>query len=345
MEEYNIVFCSDSNIIEYFPTVLNSIYQHNKDHKFIIHYIHNITDNTIIERLELIVKRHFPNMNLKTYFAQWEHGYKGYGHITSATMLRLFIPDLLKDVKKVLYLDIDIIVCADLKKLLDLEVGECGVCLYREPVLFRDKDSLCKKYNITNNQVDKYICNAGVMLWDLDILREKKFTETCLKYNSIEPKDDQTLINLYCNGKQAYLDNIYNLNANRRDLKLNEKPEYILHYLTGNKPWKNPRHHYYYIWDQYRIHDIIVKQEINWRIYRELNPDLVFRRIITKEQCLEHWEKYGKKENRKHTVQQLTPDFDWKKYKELNRDLRFATQTDYEVHWIRLGIRERRKYK
>ena len=83
---------------------------------------------------------------------------------------------------------------------------------------------------------------------------------------------------------------------------------------------------------------------INWKIYRELNPDLIKARLNMEHQLLNHWVKSGHKENRMTNINHLTPDFDWDVYRILNPDLVFDDQIDYELHWIRTGRFENRKY-
>ena len=50
----------------------------------------------------------FANLTFKNYYKEWNINYNGMPHVSSATMLRLFIPELI-DVPKLIYLDIDII--------------------------------------------------------------------------------------------------------------------------------------------------------------------------------------------------------------------------------------------
>ena len=82
-----------------------------------------------------------------------------------------------------------------------------------------------------------------------------------------------------------------------------------------------------------------------WEIYKELNPDLAKAGLQNQQQVMRHWQTYGYRENRKYYVIHLTPDFNWENYKKLNPDLDFKRQADYELHWIKTGQNENRKYK
>lgn len=86
----------------------------------------------------------------------------------------------------------------------------------------------------------------------------------------------------------------------------------------------------------------------DWKIYRELNPDLVAAHLNTENKIIDHWNIHGQKEKRIHKIQDITPDFEWQQYAALNQDLQASgvkTKTDVELHWIRHGINEKRKYK
>lgn len=85
---------------------------------------------------------------------------------------------------------------------------------------------------------------------------------------------------------------------------------------------------------------------IDWHMYRELNADLL--KLTKEKQIMEHWYNCGYKEKRMVKVTDLTPDFDWKAYNLLNEDLGKAgliKQCDIELHWVRHGIKEGRKYR
>ena len=164
----NICFCSDKNLTNYIPVVINSILEKNKENNINIHYIHNITDNTILEDLENYINK-FNNLKLFKYYKTWDYNYNGLIHITSATMLRLFIPELINE-KKIIYLDLDLIVNIDLLKLYNIECNYTGLAL---------KESIGRAdTNIDNNPTiininNKKSGNCGVIVMDLDILKKK----------------------------------------------------------------------------------------------------------------------------------------------------------------------------
>ena len=77
---------------------------------------------------------------------------------------------------------------------------------------------------------------------------------------------------------------------------------------------------------------------LNWQIYRELNPDLIKANLNNEHQVTTHWTRYGQKENRKSKITDITPNFNWEIYKKQNPKLILRDQTEYELHWIKFGM-------
>jgi hypothetical protein len=79
--------------------------------------------------------------------------------------------------------------------------------------------------------------------------------------------------------------------------------------------------------------------EFDWVTYINSYPDLKINGINDKHSALNHYEKYGKYENR------ICPEFNWKLYLNLNPDLDTAginTKEKAEQHWFTYGYKESR---
>ena len=74
-----------------------------------------------------------------------------------------------------------------------------------------------------------------------------------------------------------------------------------------------------------------------WEYYKELNPDLHWNGCTTKNSLINHYNKYGKAENRKYSFTDLFPDFNWIEYKRQNPTLFLKNKIDYEFHYFREG--------
>ena len=87
-----------------------------------------------------------------------------------------------------------------------------------------------------------------------------------------------------------------------------------------------------------------IPKNFNWKNYLKLNEDLT--NIKTKTQAIEHYIKYGIKENRIYKInEKLIPqDFNWKEYIFLNNDVKNDKESAFE-HYIKYGNKENRIYK
>jgi lipopolysaccharide biosynthesis glycosyltransferase len=233
----NICFCSDERLINFIPTVINSIQDKNINNNIKIHYIHNIKNDDKLEKLKNYISK-FKNLSFKFYYKTWDYNYKGIKHITNATMLRLFIPKLIQE-KKVLYLDIDIIVNINLKNIYNINCNSTGIAL---------KNSI-----VYSELKNKKSGNCGVMLIDLNQLRKNKFTEKCLKiHKNNNNRHDQYIINVYCQGNHTILKPNYTVFLDQDMHVMKKNKDFILHYAGSSKPYYEDTGSAQYLWDKYK---------------------------------------------------------------------------------------------
>jgi len=109
-----------------------------------------------------------------------------------STLSRLFIPDILSDENRALYLDVDGIVERDLLDFYNIDIDK--YCIAGVQDMCSPKGH--KAIELDDN--DLYIC-AGVILWNLEMARSINFTDKVLdfvrKYNGKVPSMDQGIIN------------------------------------------------------------------------------------------------------------------------------------------------------
>jgi hypothetical protein len=82
----------------------------------------------------------------------------------------------------------------------------------------------------------------------------------------------------------------------------------------------------------------------NWKVYRELNPDLVKAGLNDQNKLSKHYLLYAKADKRLYSVYQLYPDFNPITYREKYGDLRNMSDEDLELYWIKNGRYENRSY-
>lgn len=254
MSEIHICQVSDINLLRYIPIVWKSIILNNYRSTFIFHFIHNILDKNALSYFTNNFTNIFPNVRIKLYYSTFKDPYNTtLKHVTNATMLRLLIPDIISDIDKILYLDIDIIVVNDLEELWNRSCGEKGLCI---------KSSINATWKTINGHNSG---NAGVILMDLTTLRKNDFVKKVIDLNLINPIDDQTLINIYAEGK--YLELPRNMNVFvRQDEHIITNP-HIYHFVGAFKPWdmnnNNDIKEFKRLWNSYANIAVPVKSNIN----------------------------------------------------------------------------------
>ena len=176
--------------------------------------------------------------------------------ITTPAYYRLELHNLLPNVDRVIWMDGDTAVFEDLTELITLDMKGNYIMGFLDSI-----PEAIERFNIKNATV---LC-SGVLLMDLNALRENKMTEKFTKF-MIEEKEkinqhDQTVINVVCQGKIAPLPpkyGIWSFEAEKYALKHNErqrphlrynKDEFvkayyhpaILHYVWPKPFWKRKK--------------------------------------------------------------------------------------------------------
>ena len=154
---------------------------------------------------------------------------KSHKYVTLATYYRLKLPSLLPNVKRVIYLDCDMVVTTSLKELFNVELNEkplAGV-------------SDIKKKRVKANPT--YV-NAGMLVMDLDNMREQNLEDRFLEWTKehIETikTGDQEIINAVCFNNILVIEDEWNVQSsnftNRSSYTRNPK---IIHFTAKLKPW------------------------------------------------------------------------------------------------------------
>ncbi len=193
-------------------------------------------------------------------------------HLPRAAFLRLLIPDLLPDLKRVLWLDTDTLVTRDLAELWRTPLNECPIAAVPEygarEVRGMISARLADAYE--GSSISRSGYNSGVMILDLDHWRREKIGTAVLDI-SIQFGDDllfadQDGLNIVLAGKWKELPLLWNVQLGAlRSIKrvpaeriseavLQQRDDllrhpYIIHF-AGSKPWQsgllNPFRHRYF---------------------------------------------------------------------------------------------------
>jgi lipopolysaccharide biosynthesis glycosyltransferase len=247
-EEINILFSCDSNYVMPLCVCLTSIFDNNTNNKINIYLLHSGLSEIEEKNINNVATKYNQTINLihvqKSYFSdapalRW----------SKETYYRLLINELIpKNIDRLLYLDVDIIVNKPLNDLYNLDLGE-----YYISALLENTDYKKTRARLGLNQ-DGFYYQAGVLVFDLKktrkILSYDKSMEVIHKLGKNLTTVDQDVMNIIFDGKIKALDKKFNNvsvtifdgnNIDRLLNKINKKEvleTYILHYASS-KPWNN----------------------------------------------------------------------------------------------------------
>ena len=159
------------------------------------------------------------------------------------TLLRLFIPEVLDNINKVIYLDCDVIVTLDIAELWEIDLEDYPLAACPDPDFPR---SLGLKYYIPKiKKLYHHLLprtpyfNAGVLILNLKSMRENTllslFASKYLEKFPYAPFSDQDVLNAYCKGKYIKLDKKYNIFSNQ--VLDTDIGDCCIHYCSLKKPW------------------------------------------------------------------------------------------------------------
>lgn len=229
-----IVLGADNHYMDKVETTIKSICSKNKEVKF---YVFNSDLPT--EWFQLMDKRlsvlGSEIVNVKVTESLINQFHLPTPHLSSATYLRYFIPTIVFE-KRVLYLDSDIIVTADLTSLFEFPLDGCPLAAVPD---------------IPNTSEG---FNSGVLLIDTDRWREDDIQNQLLNLTIKHHEHvygDQEILNMLFKDRWKKLSLSYNLQVGydtyRHSLGDNEWYHLfegipnIIHYTTQNKPWSHYR--------------------------------------------------------------------------------------------------------
>ena len=195
-------------------------------------------------------------------------------HISYATFYRLQLPELLKEIDKCIYLDVDTVVKKDLKELFDIEMKDEYMAGVKAAGYYYPEEKKIKNMHLLGiAEFDQYV-NAGVLLLNLKKMREDNLSDIfCKLLKKDFPSQDQDILNVACYGHIKILSPKYNAmtkyNAGNKDAydsiecipvcysreEWNEACDspVVIHYADRWKPWQALRGTFVKEWWEYAM--------------------------------------------------------------------------------------------
>lgn len=243
-----IVFSANEAYARFIPTVLLSVKENSDPSYFYQIYIFYSELSSQMKKMIRKSESEFMKIefiNVAEYVKNTE--LYTLAHFSKEMYYRLLIPEILKQYDKVVYLDCDVIVRNDISELYAENIDEYALA---GVVNFCEK--MTQNYILSIGLKPEQYINSGVLVfnnkrWHKDGLVSKSFQLIEERKDFTLP--DQDVINCVCRGMIKYINHKWNYmwrpSGPLDDLKVQRivdeqaKGFYIIHYISGIKPWKN----------------------------------------------------------------------------------------------------------
>ena len=254
-----IVFNCDSKFVKYLSVTIQSIIENSsKNYNYdIIVFNENISDDKK-EILEYMISK-YPNFSIRFY--NMTHLVQKYdikswfiaNHLNHSAYYRIFIPQLMKNFDKLIYLDSDLIFQTDISSLFntDLEgysIGAvkdyCISAIEKDDEIFPLFEGLYAYLTNTLKikNVENYF-NSGVLVVDNKKLIENNYFDKFIETGKINNRffHDQNIFNSVLQEDVKLLDLYWNVQMNSSGTSYlgvgNFKNAKIIHFCSKEKPW------------------------------------------------------------------------------------------------------------
>lgn len=208
---FHIAFCINNKFTMPCGVFILSILHYNK-FPLCFHVLHRDLTEENIDKLKQTVSSY---SNAQIEFHKVDSSYDSKlivregERLSVETYYRFFIPELLPNVDKVLYLDCDMLCCNDFSDIFNIDIENIP-----EAMVIDEKTKEISKYNRLDLDFSNDYFNAGVMYINLDYWRKNNETEKLLSFVTKNPElcvcHDQDAVNKLHEGKIQYMPLKYN---------------------------------------------------------------------------------------------------------------------------------------
>ena len=257
-----VAFSTDETYLPYVAVVINSIVENAKSgHIDIlilydgIHYAKRSGFLHVFEKVKNVSVR-FVDVG-DAVASTCLSGFVQKRYLSVAACYRLFLPDMLVEYDKIIYLDVDTVVCRDLGALSETELGDCFLGAARD-VLNNSKNQEYATWARGYGFEDwcDYV-NTGVIIINLQKFRKASLFESLLPIAMEASKwfCDQDALNFVCKGRIKHLDPRWNVQVGdyciNQQLEITKDEVYICHFTGIKKPWNTQSHRYVNVWRRF----------------------------------------------------------------------------------------------
>lgn len=262
-----IAFAANDYFVPYMATMLQSIIENSSAEKNYDIFI--LTQDITVDNRKCLLEMVSEKSNFCIRFINPAYLIEGYeffmrGHFSLETYYRLVLPELLPDYDKILYLDSDMVVNADVAELYNTDVTGYLLAACRDADtagLYNGFEPKKKEYTdkVLKLKNPYEYFQAGVLVMNLKEFRKQYDVKEILEFAASEEWQllDQDILNKLCEDKVKYVDMAWNVMVDYGKIRINQiirlapqwlnklymearKEPKIIHYAGPEKPWIYP---------------------------------------------------------------------------------------------------------
>ena len=271
-----IVFAPDNGYIKYFAVALKSLIENsNPNEKYDIVLLASDIDGKNKYQLEKMLPSNFSlrYFDIETYIKEnFKLTLSAFSYWSISMWYRIFIPLIMKNYQRVLYLDSDIAINYPLDDLMGFEFYNKEIIAILDiisPIIQKDKKNIYHRKNVLKLKHPEKYFNSGVLLFNIRKIDKKLYMEAILKNlnQDVFLCPDQDLLNIVFEGKTKLIPSKYNSQYHfpifretdfyyadeeyQKDYLDGFKNPVIVHYTSSRKPWHSPLEKNAEIWWHY----------------------------------------------------------------------------------------------
>lgn len=249
LEFITIVMACDDNYAQHLGVCLVSLFDNNKENNFRVYIFENKVSKSNNDKLKKISDDYHQEIIFQELSLSDFEGFPITSYYSPVTFFRLKIADILPNsIKRVLYLDADMIVDGDITELWNTDLEGNTIAAVKDTPWQQEYMKSLKDI-----PSDMGYFNAGMLLIDMDKYKSENVFQAAK--NIVESGRytldflDQDILNLLFIGKWKQMDCKWNLlNGFLRKVYLDThiypemeegiKSRVIIHYSAAEKPWK-----------------------------------------------------------------------------------------------------------
>lgn len=261
----HLAFNIDRAYITYCLVTLISIFRNNRSHHIVAHILSRGLTGADKDNMVSLLSEYDGELH---FYEPDEHLLDGFridassSHISLVTYYRCMLADYLPaDIDRVIYLDCDILVNADIAPLWETPLNGAPLAAVADAAA----DDAARYEVLCYPQADGYF-NAGVLLIDLEWWRRHDVGRRCIDYYHKHPErirfNDQDLLNSLFHGQVCWVSVTYNAQEGfyrPRYAGFDAHRDELLHpvvtHFTNRKPWhwasQHPQRSVFFLYQSY----------------------------------------------------------------------------------------------